>query len=156
MTYDLLVIGSGPAGVTAAIYACRAKKSVLVIEKEAFGGMITHSPKVENYPGFNSISGLELADKFVAQAMDLNVSFEFENVLEIIKDEDTFKVKCEGHLYEGKSVIIATGSKHRELKLEKEKILGWLEKGATPSDTVRSILSHEGILKEFADKKASK
>ena len=123
MVYDIVIIGSGPAGLTAAIYASRAQKSVLVIEKEAFGGMITHSPKVENYPGFNSISGLELADKFVAQAMDLNVSFEFENVLEIIKDEDTFKVKCEGHLYEGKSVIIATGSKHRELKLEKEKEL---------------------------------
>lgn len=123
MVYDIVIIGSGPAGLTAAIYASRAQKSVLVIEKEAFGGMITHSPKVENYPGFNSISGLELADKFVAQAMDLNVSFEFENVLEIIKDEDTFKVKCEGHLYEGKSVIIATGSKHRKLKLEKEKEL---------------------------------
>ena len=85
--------------------------------------MITHSPKVENYPGYNSISGLELADKFVAQAMDLNVSFEFENVIEIIKSNDTFKVKCENHLYESKSVIIATGSKHRELKLEKEKEL---------------------------------
>ena len=120
MIYDIVIIGSGPAGLTAAIYASRAQKNVLVIEKEAFGGMITHSPKVENYPGFNSISGLELADKFVAQAMDLNVACEFENVLEIIKNEDTFKVKCEDHLYEGRSIIIATGSKHRELKLEKE------------------------------------
>lgn len=123
MLYDIIIVGSGPAGLTAAIYASRAQKSVLVIEKEAFGGMITHSPKVENYPGYNSISGLELADKFVAQAMDLNVSFEFENVIEIIKSNDTFKVKCEDHLYESKSVIIATGSKHRELKLEKEKEL---------------------------------
>ncbi len=90
MIYDIVIIGSGPAGLTAAIYASRAQKNVLVIEKEAFGGMITHSPKVENYPGFNSISGLELADKFVAQAMDLNVAFEFENVVEIIKNEDTF------------------------------------------------------------------
>lgn len=120
MIYDIVIIGSGPAGLTAAIYASRAQKSVLVIEKEAFGGMITHSPKVENYPGFNSISGLELADKFVAQAMDLNVAFEFENVVEIIKNEDIFRVKCEDHLYEGKSVIIATGSKHRKLNLEKE------------------------------------
>ena len=123
MIYDIIIVGSGPAGLTAAIYASRAQKSVLVIEKEAFGGMITHSPKVENYPGYNSISGLELADKFVAQAMDLNVSFEFENVVEIIKNNDTFKVKCEDHLYESKSVIIATGSKHRELKLENEKEL---------------------------------
>ena len=59
MIYDMLIIGSGPAGITAAIYAARAKKNVLVIEKEAFGGLITHSPKIENYPGFNSISGLD-------------------------------------------------------------------------------------------------
>ena len=120
MTYDIVIIGSGPAGLTAAIYASRAQKSVLVIEKEAFGGMITHSPKVENYPGYNSISGLELADKFVAQAMDLNVAFEFDNVVEITKSEDIFIVKCEDHLFTGRSVIIATGSKHRELKLENE------------------------------------
>ena len=61
MVYDIVIIGSGPAGLTAAIYASRAQKSVLVIEKEAFGGMITHSPKVENYPGFRRNSGVELA-----------------------------------------------------------------------------------------------
>ena len=82
MTYDLLVIGSGPAGVTASIYAARANKSVLVIEKEAFGGLITHSPKIENYPGFPSISGLELADQFISQAMNLGVNFEFDNIKE--------------------------------------------------------------------------
>ena len=123
MGYDILIIGSGPAGLTAAIYASRAKKNVLVIEKEAFGGMITHSPKVENYPGFNVISGLDLADKFVAQAMDLNVSFEFDDVKQIIKNENGFTLVGENRSYEGKCVIIATGSKHRTLKLEKEEKL---------------------------------
>ena len=123
MTYDIVVIGSGPAGVTAAIYASRAQKSVLVIEKEAFGGMITHSPKVENYPGYNLISGLDLADKFIAQAMDLGVMFEFDEVTEIIKNENNFTLKCENNSFEGKSVIIATGSKHRCLNLENEERL---------------------------------
>lgn len=125
MVYDILIIGSGPAGLTAAIYAARAQKKVLVIEKEVCGGMITHSPKVENYPGYNLISGLELADKFVAQAMDLNVMFEFDTVKEIVKNEKTFTLKCEYNSFEGKSVIIATGSKHRTLKLENEtKLVG--------------------------------
>lgn len=126
MIYDIIIVGSGPAGVTAAIYACRAKKSVLVIEKEAFGGMITHSPKVENYPGYDSISGIALADKFVGQAMDLGVRFEFDTVLEINKGEDDiFTAKGEFNTYQGKTVILATGSKHRTLKLENEdKLVG--------------------------------
>ena len=85
MIYDIIIIGSGPAGLTASIYASRASKSVLVIEKEAFGGMITHSPKVENYPGVGTISGLDLADRFVSQAMDLGVIF--TNFLNFIKFE---------------------------------------------------------------------
>ena len=61
--YDIIIIGGGPAGLSAAIYARRANKSVLILEKNAFGGQITYSPKVENYPGFESVSGSELADK---------------------------------------------------------------------------------------------
>ena len=61
--YDIIVIGGGPAGLTAAIYARRAGKSVLIFEKDGFGGQMTHSPKIENYPGYNEISGLELSDK---------------------------------------------------------------------------------------------
>ena len=110
MVYDILVIGSGPAGLTAAIYAARASKKVLVIEKEAFGGLITHSPKVENYPGYSVISGLDLADKFVAHAMDLQVQFEFDDVLQIIKNEDkTFTLKCENNEFIGG--VIAPGIK---------------------------------------------
>ena len=119
MTYDLLVIGSGPAGVTASIYAARANKSVLVIEKEAFGGLITHSPKIENYPGFPSISGLELADQFINQAMNLGVNFEFDNIKEVIKTKDEFTLVGENGQYNGLAVVIATGSKHRHLGLPK-------------------------------------
>ena len=68
--YDIIVIGGGPAGLTAATYACRAGKSVLVIEKNAFGGQITWSPRVENFPGFLSVSGTELGDKLLEQAME--------------------------------------------------------------------------------------
>ena len=88
--YDIIVIGAGPAGLTASLYALRSGKSVLIFEKETIGGQIATSPKVENYPGYNLISGLELADKFVAQAMDLNVMFEFDTVKEIVKNEKTF------------------------------------------------------------------
>lgn len=123
MTYDLLVIGSGPAGVTASIYAARANKSVLVIEKEAFGGLITHSPKIENYPGFPSISGLELADQFINQAMNLGVNFEFDNIKEVIKTKDEFTLVGENGQYNGLAVVIATGSKHRHLGLPKEEEL---------------------------------
>ena len=120
MIYDIVVVGSGPAGLTAAIYARRAKKSVLVIEKESMGGNITHSPKVENYPGYESISGLDLADKFVAQAMNLEVNFEFDEVISLNKEEEKFIVECKRGNFEAKCVIIATGSKHRELNLAKE------------------------------------
>ena len=119
MIYDIIIIGSGPAGLTASIYARRANKNVLVIEKDSMGGNITHSPKVENYPGYESISGLELADKFVAQAMDFGVNFEFDEVKSIEK-ETNFIVTCKRNTFSAKSVIIATGSKHRQLKLENE------------------------------------
>lgn len=120
MIYDILIIGSGPAGVTASIYAARSQKSVLVLEKNAFGGLIIHSPKIENYPGFNSVSGLELADKFVTQAMDLGVNFEFDEIKKVEKEDSIFKLTGEYGHYLGKTLIIATGSKHRELNLEKE------------------------------------
>lgn len=123
MAYDIVIIGSGPAGLTAAIYAKRANLEVLVIEKEAFGGLISHSPKIENYPGYNSLSGLELADKFMDQAMNLGASFEFDNIIKVEKQDDIFKLTGENKEYEGKTIIIATGSKHRTLKLENEENL---------------------------------
>ena len=85
--YDVIVVGAGPAGLTAALYACRANKSVLVMEKAAFGGQITYSPKVENIPGFVSLTGNEFADKMVEQIMEQGADVEPCEVFEI-KDGD--------------------------------------------------------------------
>ena len=82
--YDIIVIGGGPAGLTAAIYARRAGKSVLIFEKDGFGGQMTHSPKIENYPGYNEISGLELSDKMFEQALALGA--ETHHVTHVIQN----------------------------------------------------------------------
>ena len=121
--YDIIIVGAGPAGLTAAIYARRAEKSVLLIEKGAFGGQITFSPKVENYPGFASLSGTELADHFVEQALGLGADVEIETVT-ALEDLGTHKVVHteDGNAYEGKAVIIAAGAKHRHLGLPNEDI----------------------------------
>ncbi len=120
MIYDTIIIGAGPAGLTAAIYLRRANKSVLVLEKETFGGQITHSPKVENYPGFISVSGVEFADKLVDQAMSQGADIDMDEAKGILKDGDIFTVRGERCDYKAKSVIIATGSKHRTLGLAGE------------------------------------
>ena len=125
--YDIIVIGGGPAGLTAAIYARRAQKSVVVIEKDTFGGQITFSPKVENIPGFSEISGNEFAERMVDQAIFQEVEFESATVekAEVIEDASRddalqgryFLVTTEDGEFEGKSLIIATGAKHRTLGL---------------------------------------
>ncbi len=117
--YDIIVIGGGPAGLTAGIYARRANKSVLVIEKSVYGGQITFSPKVENIPGFSSVTGNEFAEKLVEQAIAQGVEFEYSEALEI-KDGETKTVVTEGDTFEAKAIIIATGAKHRRLGLENE------------------------------------
>ena len=118
--YDVTVVGAGPAGMTAAIYALRFGKSVLVIEKNTFGGQITFSPKVENYPGYKEMSGNEFADKLMDQAMSLGGEIELDEVTEVVPG-DSFTVKCSsGAEFESKTVIIAAGSKHRQLGLENE------------------------------------
>ena len=115
--YDIIIIGGGPAGLTAAIYARRANKSVLILEKDGFGGQMTHSPKIENFPGFTQISGNELADKMVEQAMALGVDIEIEEALEITADVNLNKkiVKTDFGTHECSCVITATGAKHRLL-----------------------------------------
>lgn len=118
--YDILIIGAGPAGLTSAIYAKRAEKSVVVLEQGGFGGQITHSPKIENYPGFESVSGNELADKMVEQAISQGVDFEMTKAIGIDKNGKHFTVHTEDGDFESKAVIIATGAKHRQLKLDKE------------------------------------
>lgn len=118
--HDIVIIGAGPAGLTAAIYALRANKSVLVLEKESFGGQITYSPKVENYPGFNEISGGELGEKLVDQALNLGAEIELDTVI-AVKNPGSYKiVQCEHGEYQAKSVIIAAGSHHRQLGLARE------------------------------------
>lgn len=117
--YDIIVIGGGPAGLTAAIYARRANKSVLVIEKGSFGGQITFSPKVENIPGFSEVTGNEFAEKLVEQALGLDAEVECAEVLEI-KQGDVKTVVTDSGEFEAKTVIVATGAKHRMLGLARE------------------------------------
>ena len=122
--YDILIIGGGPAGLTAATYACRAGKRVLVIEKNAFGGQITWSPKVENFPGFVSISGTELGDKLLEQAMSQGAEVELEEATEIRREGEGFTVRCEsGASFESRALILATGARPRMLGVAREEEL---------------------------------
>ncbi len=121
--YDIIVVGAGPAGMTAALYALRADKTVLLIEKETFGGQITFSPKVENYPGFMQVSGNELADHMLSQVTEHGADIELCEVTGI-KDNGSFKtVITDIGEFEGKTVILATGAKHRHLGVEGEEEL---------------------------------
>ena len=117
--YDIIVVGAGPAGLTAALYCLRANKSVLVLEKSAFGGQITYSPKVENIPGFISLTGNEFAEKMVEQVMEQGGDLEPCEVLEI-KNGDIKTVVTDSGEYECRAVIIATGAKHRLPGIENE------------------------------------
>lgn len=118
---DIIVVGGGPAGMTAALYGLRNAKSVLVIEKNGFGGQITFSPKVENIPGFTSVSGNEFAEKFFDQIMEQGAEVELDTVIKIEKQDDIFNVYTEDeNVFQSKAVILATGVKHRMLGLEGE------------------------------------
>ena len=121
--FDIIIIGGGPAGLTAAIYAGRASKRALIIEKAGFGGQMTHSPKIENYPGFKEISGNELADLMLEQAISLGADIALEEVTAITGGEIK-KVTTDYGEYEAKAVIIAAGVKHRTLGVpgEEERI----------------------------------
>ena len=121
--YDIIIIGGGPAGLTAAVYARRAGKSALVLEKASFGGQITYSPKIENFPSAVSVSGTELADKMMEQALSQGADVELEEALSVEKNGDIFKVITDFSEYEAKAVIIATGAKHRLLGVEGEENL---------------------------------
>lgn len=118
---DIIIVGGGPAGLTAAIYALRAGKQVLVIEKNSFGGQIAFSPKVENIPGFSAISGSAFAESLTEQAMGFGADVELEKVISVEKQEGFFRVATEeGGVYDGKAVILALGVKHRTLGLPGE------------------------------------
>lgn len=120
---DIIIIGAGPAGMTAALYALRADKSVLLIEKENFGGQITYSPRLENYPTVMEISGSEFANLLLEQVMAHGAEIELAEATEI-KDMGDYKRVCTNYGdFDAKSVIIATGSKHRHLGLDGEEEL---------------------------------
>ncbi len=118
---DILIIGGGPAGLTAAIYAARAGKSVTVCERESMGGQITHAHRVSNYPGLNGISGTELGDQLCAHAMDMGAQIEFTSVEALTRDETgTFHAVTEDGEITAKAVIFAGGAKPRPLGVPRE------------------------------------
>lgn len=117
--YDIIIIGCGPAGITAAIYALRAGKKVLILEQETIGGQAALTTIIANYPGFKEISGQEFANNLYDQVINLGGEVELEKVVKI-EDDKIKKVITEDNTYECKSIIIATGTKHRELGLENE------------------------------------
>ena len=117
---DIIVVGGGPAGMTAALYALRNEKSVLVLEKEQFGGQIATSPRLENYPTIKSISGSEWSDLLFTQITDLGAEFELEEVEKVEKTDKLFHVVTNYNEYLCKSVIIANGVKPRKMGLPNE------------------------------------
>lgn len=123
--YDIIIIGSGVSGMTAALYSLRNGKKVLLIEGESIGGQIAQSPRVENYPTHKEISGLKLGEELFEQISDLGVEFEFDVIDKVDKIGDYFYVKGEFGEYKGKAVIVANGVKHRKLRLpNEEKLIG--------------------------------
>ena len=118
--YDIVIIGAGTAGLTAAIYARRASKKTLVLEASSYGGQIINTLDIENYPAAMHISGFEYATKLYEQAKELGAEIVFERV-ESLSDEGTHKtVVTSQNTYEARSVIIATGSQNRRLGLANE------------------------------------
>lgn len=121
--YDILIVGGGTAGLTAAIYARRAGKSVLVLEGGGLGGQITSSPLVENYPGLPSVSGADYAQALYGQATALGAEVKFGKVTAAEKTDSGFVLTVRKKTYEGKALILCTGVKHRHLGVNREEAL---------------------------------
>ena len=117
--YDIIIVGAGPAGLTSAIYACRAKKSVLVLEANTYGGQIVSTPDIENYPVEEHISGFDFATKLYNQTKNLGAEIKFEKVINI-EDGELKKVMTTKNSYECKAIILATGAENRKLGLPNE------------------------------------
>lgn len=126
-TADLLILGSGPAGYTAGIYAARAGIDTLIVSGNQEGGQLTMTASIENFPGFEEISGYELMDKMKQQALKLGVRFVNDNIVEVDFANRPFICSSEnGHSYKARAVIVATGSSAKWLNLESErKFLGY-------------------------------
>ena len=121
--FDLIIVGAGTAGLSAAIYGVRAGKSVLVLEGAAYGGQIINTPEIENYPGIKKISGFEFATNLYNQAKELGAEIRFEKVLSVQEKNGYKIVVTKDKEYEAKAVILATGAKNRNLGIEKEQEL---------------------------------
>lgn len=121
--YDIIVVGGGPAGLTAALYAARAGKTVAVAERENTGGQIVYSPLVENYPAVPAMSGADFAQKLTEQVEALGVEIIYDEVTGLSRDGESFTVRCDGGDYRCKAVVLATGAAHRHLGLDGEEDL---------------------------------
>ena len=117
---DVIVIGGGPAGMSVALNLLRAGRSVLILEKENFGGQIANSPRVENIPGTKEISGLDFAGNLFEQILDLGAKFELEEVTRVLKLDNYFEVTTNYNTYEARAVVLANGVKHRKMNLPNE------------------------------------
>lgn len=121
--YDMIIIGAGTAGLSAAIYGVRAGKTVLVLEASVYGGQIINTPEIENYPGIKHISGYDFATNLYEQAKELGAEVKFEKALSIEESNGEKVVKTDSNEYSAKAVILATGAKNRPLGLEREEEL---------------------------------
>ena len=118
--YDSIIVGAGPAGMTAALYLLRSGKSVLLLESDSFGGQIASAPNVENYPGIPHMDGSDFADKLLTQVTDFGGEIDVTRVGGIVKKDEYFDVITENGPIAAKTVIIAVGVKHRTLGVEGE------------------------------------
>lgn len=119
--YDVAVVGAGPAGLTAALYCRRSEKSVIIFEKEVAGGQVTHSPKIENYPGTAQMSGLDFAERLVDQVKSHGAELVDAEVTGVTRGDDgIWTVSADSEIYRAKTVILAAGVHHRTLGLEHE------------------------------------
>lgn len=116
--YDIIIVGAGPAGLTAALYALRANKKVLIFEAKSYGGQIINASKIENYPGIENISGFDYATTLYNQVKNLNGEIKYETVTRVTENKEVF---TSAGKYEAKAIIIATGSSNRRLNIENEK-----------------------------------
>ena len=115
--YDIIIVGAGPAGLTAALYALRANKKVLILEAKSYGGQIINAAKIENYPGIAEVSGFDYATTLYNQVKNLGAEFKFETVIRIEEDKS---VITKANTYQAKAIILATGSENRKLNLPNE------------------------------------